>query len=320
MNSSTIRVAVLDDYPGVALQMADWSPLAGRAEITIFRDHLSALDALAQRLEPFEVICAMRERTPLPAPLLEHLPRLKLIVSTGRRNASIDLNAAKQRGIVVCGTGYVSHPTPELTWGLIIAAMRHIPAEYASVRSEGWQTSVGRDLKSRTIGIVGLGRIGSTVARYARAFEMNVLAWSQNLTEERAREHHAALVSKEQLFRESDIVSLHLVLSERTRGIVTARELSVMKPSAFLINTARGPLVEESALIDVLRRKAIAGAALDVFDTEPLASDHPFRSLDNVLTTPHIGYVTHDTYEIFYRDTVECIVAWLDGKPVRVMT
>jgi phosphoglycerate dehydrogenase-like enzyme len=320
MNSHPIQVAVLDDYQGVALQMADWSPLEGRAQMTVFRDHLSDSDAVAQRLSTFQVICAMRERTPLRAPLLERLPNLKLIVSTGRRNAAIDLEAAKQRGIVVCSTGYVGHGAAELTWALILSAMRHIPAECASVAAGGWQTALGSDLKGRTLGIIGLGNIGSAIARYGRAFEMNVVAWSANLTQDRAREQGAQRVSKDQLFREADIVTLHLILSGRTRGIVGAGDLSLMKPTALFVNTARGPLVDEAALLDVLQRKAIAGAALDVFDTEPLPPDHPFRSLKNVLATPHIGYVTRDTYQIFYRDTVECIAAWLEGKPVRQMT
>jgi phosphoglycerate dehydrogenase-like enzyme len=312
-----IKVAVLDDYQGAAMQMAEWSILDGQAELTVFQDHLSEPDAVAERLTPFDVICAMRERTPLPRPLLERLPNLKLIVSTAMRNASIDLAAAKELGIVVCGTGYRSHGAAELTWALIMAASKYIPEECASVRSGGWQTKVGRDLKGATLGIAGLGTLGAAVAKYARAFDMNVMAWSTNLTQAKAAEHGARLVTKEQLFRDADIVTLHLVLSERTRGIVGASELALMKPTAWLVNTSRGPLVDEAALIDVLSRQAIAGAALDVFDTEPLPPNHPLRSLPNTLVTPHIGFVTEETYRIFYQDTVAAILAWLNGHPVR---
>jgi phosphoglycerate dehydrogenase-like enzyme len=313
------KVAILDDYQGVALQMADWSALQDRVELAVFHDHLSDIDVLAKRLAPFDIVCVMRERTPLQRNLLNRLPNLKLVVSTGARNASIDLAAAAERRIVVCATGYVGHGAAELTWALILAAAKHIPQEYASVRNGGWQTRIGRDLHGRTLGIAGLGNLGAAVARCAHAFNMNVIAWSTNLTESKAREHGASLVSKEQLLEKSDILTIHLVLSARTKGILGARELALMKPSAILVNTSRGPLVDESALIDVLQRRAIAGAALDVFDTEPLPPDHPFRRLGNVIATPHIGYVTEDTYRLFYRDTVECILAWLDGSPIRRM-
>jgi phosphoglycerate dehydrogenase-like enzyme len=314
-----IKVAVLDDYQGVALQMADWSALRGKAEVTVFRDHRSDPAAVVERLKPFGVVCAMRERTPLTRPMLEQLPDLKLIVSTGMRNASIDVAAAKERGITVCGTGGMANGTPELTWALILAAVRNVPREYASIQKGQWQVSVGGDLEGKTIGIVGLGRIGSRVAAVAHAFGMNVIAWSQNLTNETAQQHGAQLVGKEELFRTADIVTLHLILSRRTRGIIAAAELKLMKPAAYLINTSRGPLVDEAALLDALKSHAIAGAALDVFDVEPLPESHPFRSLENVLATPHIGFVTVETYKIFYGDTVEDIAAWLDGKPLRVM-
>jgi phosphoglycerate dehydrogenase-like enzyme len=317
-------VAVLDDYQGVALRMADWSVLHERAEVTVFRDHLSESAAVVTRLLPFDVVCVMRERTPLTGAILEQLPNLKLIASTGARNASIDLAAARARGIVVCGTGFnPAHPnsngTAELTWALILAMVRHVPTEAALVRHGGWQTSIGADLEGKTLGVVGLGRIGGSVAKIAGAFGMKVTAWSQNLTHGAARQHGARLVGKDELFREADIVTIHLMLSDRTRGIIGARDIRMMKPSAYLVNTSRGPLVDEGALIDALRQRKIAGAALDVYDTEPLPPDHPFRSLDNVLATPHIGFVTQDTYETFYGQTVEIIVAWLDGKPVRVM-
>jgi phosphoglycerate dehydrogenase-like enzyme len=315
-----IKVAVLDDYQGVALQMADWSVLRGNAEVTVFRDHRSDPAAVVERLKPFGVVCAMRERTPLTRSILEQLPDLKLIVTTGMRNAAIDVTAAKERGITVCGTSSMPHGTPELTWALILAAVRHVPLECASTQKGQWQISVGGDLEGKTIGIVGLGRIGSRVAAVARAFGMNVIAWSQNLTRETAQQHGARLVGKEELFRSADIVTLHLILSRRTRGIIGAADLKLMKPSAYLINTSRGPLVDEAALLEALTSHAIAGAALDVFDAEPLPPSHPFRSLENVLATPHIGFVTIETYKIFYGETVEDIAAWLDGKPLRVIS
>jgi phosphoglycerate dehydrogenase-like enzyme len=313
------KVAVLDDYQGVALQMADWSPVQSRAEVVVFRDHLSDSDQVAERLKPFDVLCVMRERTPLQGSLFKRLPNLKLIVSTGARNASIDLAAAKEHGVTVCATGYLGHGAAELTWALLMAAVKHLPQEFISVRNGGWQRKIGGDLKGRTLGIVGLGRLGSAVAKYANAFEMKVVAWSTNLTDRKAREHGALLVTKRQLFEESDIVSIHLMLSERTKGIIGAADLALMKENSILVNTSRGPLIDEAALIEVLKRKAIVGAALDVFDIEPLPPDHPFRTLDNVIASPHIGYVTNDTYKLFFRDTVECVLAWLDGKPVRQM-
>jgi phosphoglycerate dehydrogenase-like enzyme len=312
-----IKIAVLDDYQDVALQMADWSILDGRVEVMVFQDHLFEPDAVADRLAPFEVVFAMRERTPFPRALLERLPKLKLIVSTGARNASIDVAAARDLGITVCGTGYRSHGAAELTWALIMAAAKYIPEEWASVRSGGWQTRVGRDLKGATLGIACLGTLGAAMAKYGHAFDMNVIAWSTNLTQEKAAEHGARLVSKEQLFREADILTLHLVLSDRTRGIVGAAELALMKATALLVNTSRGPLIDETALVDVLKRKAIGGAALDVFDTEPLPPDHPLRTLPNALVTPHIGFVTEETYKVFYQDSVEAVLAWLNGSPVR---
>jgi phosphoglycerate dehydrogenase-like enzyme len=319
MPDCPIKVAILDDFQEVALKMADWSPLRSRAELTVFRDHISDLTALAERLAPFDVVCAMRERTPLRRNLLERLRRLKLIVSTGKRNASIDLEAATDLGITVCATGYVGHGAAELTWALILSACKYIPQEYASVQHGGWQSRIGCDLKGRTLGLVGLGNLGSAIARFGHAFDMQVTAWSSNLTAEQAEQQNVRLATKEQLFRESDVVSVHLVSSERTRGIIGAHELGLMKPTALFVNTSRGPIVNEAALIDALRRKAIQGAALDVFDIEPLPSDHPFRTLDNVLATPHIGFVTEDTYRIFYTDTVEAILAFLDGDPIRRM-
>lgn len=314
----TVKVAVLDDYQSVALEMADWSVLREKADVAVFRDHLSEPTQIIARLQPFEVVCVMRERTPLPRSILEQLPNLKLICSTGPRNASIDMAAAKERGITVCGTQYTPHGAAEFTWALILAMVRNLPAESASLRAGGWQTSIGGDLEGKTIGLLGLGRLGSASASVARAFGMKIIAWSQNLTRETAEQRGAQLVSKEEIFRDSDIVSIHLVLSGRTRGVVGAAELALMKSTAYLVNTSRGPLVDEAALIDALKNRAIAGAVLDVYDTEPLPQPHPFRSLNNVLATPHIGYVTRDTYKMFYCDTVENISAWLSGKPVRV--
>jgi phosphoglycerate dehydrogenase-like enzyme len=314
-----IKVAVLDDYQGVALEMADWSVLEDQVDISVFRNHLADPAAVAERLKPFDVVCVMRERTPLPGSVLEQLPRLKLISSTGARNASIDLASARSRGITVCSTRYSSHGATEMTWALIMAMIRNVPIEAASMREGGWQLSVGGDLQGRMLGLLGLGKIGSRVAAVGRAFGMDLIAWSQNLTRERAEEQGARLVSKDELFRESDILTIHLVLSRRTRGIVGATELGLMKPTACLVNTSRGPLVDERALIDVMERRQIAGAAMDVYDVEPLPDPHPFRSLDNVLATPHIGFVTRGTYELFYADTVENISAWMAGNPVRVM-
>ena len=312
---SAVKVAILDDYQNVALQMADWSPLAGRVAITVFNDHLDDPDAVAARLAPFEVVCVMRERTPLTRRLLERLPRLKLIASTAFRNASIDLQAARERGIAVANTGYDSTPTIEMTWALILASARHVAAENASLRSGGWQRRIGNDLKGKTLGVLGLGNIGGEVARIGHAFGMRVIAWSENLTAEKAAAAYAEHVRKDELFRQSDVLTIHLVLGQRSRGLVGAAELALMKPTAWLVNTSRGPIVEDSALTAALREHRIAGAAVDVFDVEPLPVDHPYRSFDNMLATPHIGYVSLNLYRAFYGDTVRNILAWLDGTP-----
>ena len=295
--------------------MADWSPLAGRAVITVFNDHLSKVDELVERLLPFDVVCVMRERTPMPRAVIERLPRLKLIASTGFRNAAIDIDAAAERGIVVMHTGYDGRSTIEMTWALILASVRQVASENAYLRAGGWQRTVGDGLQGKTIGVLGLGNIGSEVARIGLAFGTEVIAWSQNLTADKAQASGARLVSKEEFFRKADILTIHLVLSQRTKGLVGAAELQAMKPSARLINTSRGPIVNESALMQVLREHRIAGAALDVFDVEPLPTDHPFRSLDNVLATPHIGYVARELYRTFYGDTVKNITRWLDHRP-----
>jgi phosphoglycerate dehydrogenase-like enzyme len=307
-----MKIAILDDYQNVGLKMTDWSALSGRAEIAVFNDHVADPSALVERLLPFDVVCVMRERTPLPREVLERLPRLKLIASTGSRNPSIDMEAAKELGITVTATGYSSSPTIELTWALLLASVRGIVQENNSIRDGGWQKSVGQDLKGTTLGVVGLGNVGGQVARIGLAFGMKIIAWSQNMTPEIAEAAGARLVSKDELFRQADIVTIHLILSRRTKGIVGTAELGLMKPTSRLINTSRGPIVDEASLIKALRSHAIAGAAIDVFDQEPLPSEHPFRSMDNVLTTPHVGYVTEGLYRMFYADTVANISAWLN--------
>ena len=313
-----MKIAILDDYQNVALKMADWSALAARADITVFNDHLADPEALVERLAPFEIVCVMRERTPLPREILQRLPRLKLIASTGARNASIDSPAAKELGITVTATGYRSSATIEFTWALILASVRSIVRENEAMRRGLWQTSIGEELAGRTLGVMGLGNIGRPVAQIGLAFGMNVIAWSQNLTPEIAQAAGAKWVSKDELFREADILTIHLVLSARTRGLVGPAELALMKPTARLINTSRGPIVDEPSLIAALRSHAIAGAAIDVFDQEPLPSQHPFRSLENVLVTPHLGYVTDGRYRTFYEDVVKSITTWLDERDVLV--
>jgi phosphoglycerate dehydrogenase-like enzyme len=309
-----IRVAVLDDYQQVARTSADWAPVEQRAELTVFHDHLHDYDALIRRLAPFDVLCVMRERTALTAGLIAALPRLRLIASTGRTNASIDLNAAAEHDVEVVNTGYSSTPTIEFTWAAILGLARDIAGEAASVRSGGWQTGLGTELGGKTLGILGLGRIGSKVARIGQAFGMQVIAWSENLQEETASALGVRRVSKQALLSESDFLTIHTRLSDRTRGIIGAAELATMKPGARLINSSRGPIVDEAALVDALISGRIAGAAVDVYDTEPLPSDHPFRDLPNVLATPHIGYVTEEMYRTFYGDSVRNIVDWLDRQ------
>jgi phosphoglycerate dehydrogenase-like enzyme len=314
-----VRVAALDDYQGVALAMADWSVLSPECQVQVFRDHLTEIDALVERLRGFEIVTCMRERTPFGRHLLEKLPNLRLLVTTGMRNAAIDLKAATELGIIVCGTaGGPDAPPAELTWGLILALARHLLREDATTRAGHWGTTVGLSLENKVLGILGL-RLGTKVAKVGLAFDMEVIAWSQNLTAERAAQCGATLVTKDELFARSDILSIHVQLSARTTGLVGARELSLMKPTAYLINTARGPIVDETALIHALRHGTIAGAGLDVFDQEPLPPGHPFMSLDNTILVPHIGYVTEDQYRVRYRDTVEDVAAYLRGEPLRVL-
>ena len=314
------KVAILDDYQSVALDMAEWDSLPDDVSIDVFEDHLSVEDDIAARLALYDIVVAMRERTPFQRSLLERLPNLRLLVTTGMRNASIDIAAASDNGVIVCGTDGVPYPTAELTWGLILALFRKIPAEDRATRDGRWQVTMGEGLHGKTLGLLGLGRLGSQVATVGAAFGMNPIAWSQNLTAERAAEFGATHVTKSELLSRSDVVTIHLVLSGRTRGLIGADDLALMKPSAYLVNTSRGPIVDETALIDALKAGSIAGAGLDVFDIEPLPADHPLRSLPNTVLTPHMGYVTAETYRVFYGDAVENIKSYLNGNPVRVIS
>jgi phosphoglycerate dehydrogenase-like enzyme len=300
--------------------MADWRSLGPEVTVEAFHERLAGEDALVKRLADFDVIVAMRERTQLPRSVFERLPKLKLLVTTGMRNVAIDVKAAADLGIVVSGTALLTPPTAELTWGLILALARHIPEEAQEMRSGGWQTTVGVGLNGKVLGVLGLGKLGGEVARVGRAFQMEVIAWSQNLTAEHAVSFGATRVEKDELFQRADFVTIHLILSKRTRGLVTARELALMKPEAYLINTSRGPIVEERALIEVLKKRTIAGAALDVFDEEPLPDEHPLRKLDNVVLTPHLGYVTVENYRKAYGEAVEDIRAFLAGHPIRTIS
>ena len=316
-----VRAAILDDYQNVALKLADWSPIAKDVEVKVFNAPLGGDDAVIKALQGFAIVDMMRERTPFPRKVIEGLPDLKLLITTGARNASIDLKACAERGVTVCGTGGFGSPTTGIAVGLMLELTRRIGFENARMKAgEPWQVTVGQDLEGLTLGVLGLGKLGQRVAGVAKAFGMKVIAWSQNLTPEKAKEAGADYVSKEDLFRKADIVTIHLVLSERSRGLIGAKELGLMKKTAYLINTSRGPIVDEKALIAALQAKSIAGAGLDVFDVEPLPLDHPFRKMDNVVITPHLGYVSEQNYRKFYPDIVEDIRAWLDGKPVRVIT
>ncbi|MBE1578281.1 D-2-hydroxyacid dehydrogenase family protein [Amycolatopsis roodepoortensis] len=312
-----MKIAILDDYQEVALGFGDWGSLG--ADIEVFTKPFADPADVVGRLRDFDVVVAMRERTRFPAEVLDRLPALKLLVSTGHRNAAIDVAAARRNGVVVCSTGYIAAPAAEHTWALILAAARNVPVESRNMREGGWQTTVGTILSGKTLGLLGLGRLGAGAAKIGQAFGMETIAWSQNLTQEKADPHGVTAVSKDELFARADVLSIHLVLSRRSRGLVGAPELAAMKPTAMLVNTSRGPIVDEAALVDALRRKEIAVAALDVYDVEPLPSEHPLRTLDNVVLTPHIGYVTREAYEIFYRDAVEDIAAFQAGSPIRVM-
>ena len=319
MGADLIKVAILDDYFDAALSVADWSPLHGRAELTVFDHAFEDEDAAAAALAGFDAVVGMRERTPFPASLLARLPRLRLLITTGMRNKGFDIPAARAQGMTVCGTRGVGSPTSELTVGLIIALARDIPGQFRSMQEGGWQTRPGVGLAGKTLGVVGLGTVGGAVARAGRALGMEVIAWSPNLTDERAAANGARRVEKDTLFREADVVTLHLVLGDRSRGIAGARELGLMKPSAFFINTARAGLVDQEALHQALVTRAIAGAAIDVYEREPLPAEHRLRRLENVILTPHLGYVSIDNLARMYGDAVEDISAFLDGAPVRLL-
>ena len=313
------RIALLDDYQGIALSMAEWSRLRG-CEVVSFDRHLPTDDERVRALGDFDVIMALRERMPLSRALIERLPRLALIVTAGMRNASIDIAAAQARGIVVCGTGGLPYPTAELTIGLMLGLARDIPGQQLALREGRWQTAAGRGLNGKTLGVLGLGTLGSRVARIARALEMDVVAWSRNLTDAKAAEAGARRVELDDLLRTSDFVTIHLVLGDRTRGLIGERELALMKPTAYLVNTSRSPIIDEAALIRALEEGRIAGAALDVYTTEPLPADAPILRAPRTLLTPHLGYSTEETYRVFYGQALEDIEAWLAGKPIRVLT
>jgi phosphoglycerate dehydrogenase-like enzyme len=314
-----MRVAVLDDYQNVALTIADWSPLKGKADITVFNDTITGEDAVAKRLSGFDAIVCMRERTPITAGIISKLPDLRMIITTGARNASIDGKAARARGIDVCAALGAGAPAAELAWALVMGLMKNIASDDKSMRDGGWQPNLGRSLSGKTLSMLGLGSLGARVAKFGLAFGMDVIAWSQNLTEERCKEVGVRKVSKEEALSQGDVVCIKLVLSDRSRNLVGAKELAMMKPTAFLVNTSRGPIVNEAALIDALRNRRIAGAGLDVYDIEPLPADHPFRTLDNTLLSPHTGYVTRESIGAMYKSVVEDLVAFASGSTINVI-
>jgi phosphoglycerate dehydrogenase-like enzyme len=316
-----VRCAILDDYQNVVLKIADWSKVKGDVEFKVFNAHLGGPDKVIAALQGFQIVVAMRERTGFPKQVIDALPDLKLLITTGMRNASIDTEAAKARGVTVCGTGSFGSPTSSIAIGLMLELTRHIGYENARMHSGAtWQSTIGPDLEGMTLGILGLGKLGTRTANIAKAFGMKVIAWSQNLTPEKCQEAGVGYVSKDDLFRQSDFITIHVVLSPRSRGLVGAREIALMKPSAFIINTSRGPIIDEAALLAALRDKKIAGAGLDTFDVEPLPLDHPLRKMDNVVLTPHLGYVSEQNYKNYFAGVAEDIRGFLDGKPVRVMT
>jgi phosphoglycerate dehydrogenase-like enzyme len=317
----THRVAILDDYQNVALKLADWSKLKDKIDITVFDKPFASSDEAVRALKDFQIVCAMRERTQFNREVLTALPNLKLLLTSGMKNAAFDMETAKQRGITVCGTGGFGNATAGLAIGLMLELTRHIGFENARMHAgESWQVTMGRDLEGMTLGVVGLGKLGQKVAAIAKALGMNVIAWSQNLTPETCAAAGVTYATKDDLFATADIVTIHLVLSSRSRGLIGRADLERMKPTSYLVNTARGPIVDEAALLDVLQKRKIAGAALDTFSVEPLPVDHPIRELDTVVLTPHLGYVTEENYCRYYGDMVEDIAAWLKGEPVRVIT
>ena len=314
------RCAILDDYRNVALKSADWSKVATELDCKIFNEHLGSQENVIKALQGFEIICAMRERTAFPRAVIEKLPDLKLLITTGMRNASIDVTAAKAHGVVVCGTPATGNPTSGIAIGLMLELTRRIGYENARLKAGApWQSTIGLDLEGLTLGVIGLGKLGARTSRIAQAFGMKVMAWSQNLTPEKCKAVGVEYAQKDELFRQSDLITIHVVLSQRTRGLVGAKELALMKPTAYIINTSRGPIIEEGALLAALREKRIAGAGLDVFDIEPLPVDHPLRKMDNVVLTPHLGYVSLQNYRAYFSGVVDDIRAYLDGSPVRVL-
>jgi phosphoglycerate dehydrogenase-like enzyme len=315
------RCAILDDYQNVALKMADWSKVAPDLDIKVFNQHIGGPDEVVKALQGFSIVSAMRERTGFPRAVIEKLPDLKLLMTTGARNASIDIAACTERGVVVCGTPSVGNPTSGIAIGLMLELTRRIGYECNRMKSGvPWQTTIGPDLGDMTLGVLGLGKLGARTSQIAKAFGMKVVAWSQNLTPEKCKEVGVDYVSKDDLFRQADIITIHLVLSPRSRGLVGAKEFGLMKPSAYIVNTSRGPIIDEAAMLAALRDNKIAGAGLDVFDVEPLPLEHPFRKMDNVVLTPHLGYVSSQNYRVYFAGVVDDIRAFLDGKPVRVMT
>ncbi len=313
-----LRCAILDDYLNLALGLADWSKLGDRVDVTVFNQPFASQEAAASALKDFEIICAMRERTPFPRALFAALPKLKLFITSGMRNAAIDMEAAKDHKVVLCGTQFGRDPTAPLTMGLILELTRNIGRENARMHAgEPLQKFVGMEIEGKTLGVLGLGKLGAKVSGLAKAFGMNVIAWSPNLTPERCQEVGVGYVTKEELFATADIVTVHVVLSQRSRGLVGAADLARMKPTAYLVNTARGPIVDEQALLETLKARKIAGAAVDVFSVEPLPTDNPFRQLDNIVLTPHLGYVTEEGFRSHYTQMVEGIAAWLKDEPLR---
>jgi D-3-phosphoglycerate dehydrogenase len=317
----TTRIAILDDYQNVSLKLADWGKIGKDVEIKVYSEAVRRTpEDTIRDCKGFQVVSMMRERTPFPRQVIEALPDLKLLITTGARNASIDMVACAERGITVCGTSSFGNPTTGITFGLILELTRRIGWEHARMKAgENWQVTLGMDIEGKTLGVLGLGKLGSRAAAVGKAFGMKVIAWSQNLTPDKCQEAGVEYASKEDLFRNADIVTIHLQLSARTRGLVTAKELSLMKPTAYIVNTSRGPIIDEKDLLAALNGRRIAGAGLDVFDVEPLPRDHPFRRMDNVVITPHLGYVSQENYARYFPDIVDDIRAWMDGKPVRVV-
>lgn len=314
-----MRIVLLDDYQGVALEMADWSRIRAKHEVVSWREHIEDENELAKRLADVEVLCIMRERTPVMGSLLARLPKLKLLITTGGAHAAIDVKTATERGITVCGTASSRHATAELTFGLVLALARQIVSQHNNMRAGGWQLGLGQDVRGKTLGIVGLGNLGGQVAGFGKAFGMHPVAWSQNLTDDQAKTGGATRVSKDELFKTADFITVHYKLSPRSKGIIGAPDIAMMKKTAYLLNTSRGPLIDEAAMIAAIKDGRIAGAGLDVFDHEPLPADHFFRTSPHVITTPHVGYASRENYGTYYREIVEDIESWLAGTPVRVL-